>query len=56
MLAIFTIINYSHNLGHLTPKLSLKVGLFQAQIEPIMMYGSEVLFSGKEISDFETVH
>ena len=46
--------NYSHNLGHLTPKLSLKV--FQAQIEPILMYGSEVLFIGKEILDFETVH
>ena len=52
--AIFTIRNYSHNLGHLTPKLSLKV--FQAQIEPILMYGSEVLFIGKEILDFETVH
>ena len=36
------------------PKLSLKV--FQAQIEPILMYGSEVLFIGKEILDFETVH
>ena len=52
--AIFTIRNYSHNIGHLTPKLSLKV--FQAQIEPILMYGSEVLFIGKEILDFETVH
>ena len=52
--AIFTIRNYSHNLGHLTPKLSLKV--FQAQIEPILMYGSEVLFMGKEILDFDTVH
>ena len=52
--AIFTNRNYSHNLGHLTPKLSLKV--FQAQIEPILMYGSEVLFIGKEILDFETVH
>ena len=52
--AIFTIRNYSHNLGHLTPKLSLKV--IQAQIEPILMYGSEVLFIGKEILDFETVH
>ena len=52
--AIFTIRNYSHNLGHLTPKLSLKV--FQAQIEPILMYGSEVLFIGKEMLDFETVH
>ena len=50
--AIFTIRNYSHNLGHLTPKLSLKV--FQAQIESILMYGSEVLFIGKEILDFET--
>ena len=46
--AIFTIRNHSHNLGHLTPKLSLKV--FQAQIEPILMYGIEVLFIGKEIS------
>ena len=46
--------NYSHSLGHLTPKLSLKV--FEAQIEPILMYGSEVLFIGKEISDFEMVH
>ena len=54
--AIFTIRNFSHNLGHLTPKLSLKV--FQAQIEPILMYmyGSEVLFIGKEILDFATVH
>ena len=52
--AIFTIRNYSHSLGHLTPKLSLKV--FEAQIEPILMYGSEVLFIGKEISDFEMVH
>ena len=52
--AIFTIKNYSHNIGHLTPKLSLKV--FQAQIEPILMYGSEVLFIDKEILDFETVH
>ena len=52
--AIFTIRNYSHNLGHLTPKLSLKV--FQVQIEPILMYGSEVLFIGKEMLDFETVH
>ena len=43
--AIFTIINYSHNLGHLTPKLSLKV--FQAQIEPILMYCNEVPFIGK---------
>ena len=35
--------------------MSLKV--FQAQIEPILMYyGSEVLFIGKEILDFETVH
>ena len=45
--AIFTIRNYSHNLGDLTPKLSLKV--FQAQIEPILMYGSEGLFIGKKI-------
>ena len=52
--AIFTIKNYSHNLGRLTPKLSLTV--FQTQIEPILMYGSEVLFIGKEILDFETVH
>ena len=52
--AIFTIRNYSHNFGHLTPKLSLKVS--QAQIEPILMYGSEVLFIGEEILDFETVH
>ena len=52
--AILTIRNYSHNLGHLTPKLSLNV--YQAQIEPILMYGSEVLFIGKEILDFETVH
>ena len=52
--AIFTIKNYSHNLGHLAPKLSPKV--FQAQIEPILMYGSEVLFIGKKILDFETVH
>ena len=37
--AIFTIRNYSHNLGQLTPKLSLKV--FQAQVEPILMYGSD---------------
>ena len=48
--AIFTIRNYSHNLGHLMPKLSLKV--FQAQIEPILMYGSELLFIGKEILHF----
>ena len=46
---IFTIRNYSPNLGHLTPKLSLKV--FQTQIEPILMYGSEVLFIGKEMLD-----
>ena len=52
--AIFTIINYSHSLGHLTPKLSLRV--FEVQIEPILMYGSEVLFIGEEISDFEMVH
>ena len=52
--AIFTIRNYNHSLGHLAPKLSLKV--FEAQIEPILMYGSEVLFIGKEISDFEMVH
>ena len=52
--AIFTIRKYSHSLGHLTPKLSLKV--FEAQIEPILMYGSEVQFIGKEISDFEMVH
>ena len=52
--AIFTISNYSHNIGHLTPKLPLKV--FQARIEPILMYGSEVLYIGKEILDFETVH
>ena len=52
--ALFTIRNYSHNVGHLTLKLSLKV--FQAQIEPILMYGSEVLFIGNEILDFETVH
>ena len=51
---IFTIKSYSHNLEHLTPKLSLKV--FQAQRELILMYGSEVLFIGKEILDFETVH
>ena len=51
---IFTIRNYSHSLGHLTPKLSLRV--FEVQIEPILMYGSEVLFIGKEISDFEMVH
>ena len=36
------------------PKLFLKV--FQARIELILMYGSEVLFIGKEITDFETVH
>ena len=47
--AIFTIRNYRHNL-----KLSLKV--FQDQIEPILMYGSEVLFIGKEILDYETFH
>ena len=52
--AIFTIRNYSHCLGHLTPELSLRV--FEVQIEPILMYGSEVLFIGKEISDFEMVH
>ena len=50
--AIFTIRNYSHNLGHLTPKLSLKV--LQAQIEPTLMYGSGVLFICKEILGFET--
>ena len=38
---IFIIRNYCQNLGHLTPKLSSKI--FQAQIEPILMYGSEVL-------------
>ena len=32
---IFTIRNYSHSLGHHTPKLSLRV--FEAQIEPILM-------------------
>ena len=52
--AIFTIRNYSHSLGHLTPKLSLRV--FEAQIEPILMYGGEVLFIGKEIANFEMVH
>ena len=52
--AIFTIRNCSHSLGHLTYKLSLRV--FEAQIQPILMYGSEVLFIGKEISDFEMVH
>ena len=52
--AVFTIRNYSHSLGHLTPKLSLRV--FEAQTEPILMYGSEVLFIGKEISDFKMVH
>ena len=52
--AIFTIGNYSHSLRHLTPKLSLKV--FEAKIQPILMYGSEVLFIGKEISDFEMVN
>ena len=52
--AIFTIRNYSHSLGHLTPKLSLRV--FEAQIEPLLLYSSEVLFIGKEISDFEMVH
>ena len=46
--AVFTIKNYSHSLGHLTPKLSLKV--FEAQIEPILMYGSEVLFIGKYLT------
>ena len=51
---VFPIRNYSHNLGHLTPKLSLKV--FQAQIEPILMYDGGVLFIGKKILDFETVH
>ena len=30
--------------------------LFQGQIEPILMYGSEILFSAEEISDFEMVH
>ena len=52
--AIFTIINYSHSLGHLTPTLSLKV--FEARIDPILMYGSELLFIDKDISDFEMVH
>ena len=52
--SIFAIRNYSHTLGHLTPKLSLKV--FQTQIEPILLYGSEILFIGKEISAFEKVH
>ena len=52
---IFTIIKkYSHSLRHLTSKLSLRV--FEAQIEPILMYGSEVLFIGKEISDFFIYH
>ena len=51
--AIFTIRNYSHNIRHLTPKLSLKV--FQSQIEPILMYGSEVLFIGKEILDLKNI-
>ena len=37
--AIFTIRNYSHSLRHLTTKLSLRV--FEAQIEPILMYGSK---------------
>ena len=36
------------------PKLSLK--LSQAQIEPILMQGSEVLSTGIEISDFKTIH
>ena len=52
--AIFTIRNHSHSLGNLTHKLSLRV--FEAQIQPILMYGSEVLFIGKEISDFEIYH
>ena len=51
--AISTIINYSHNIGHLTPKLSLNV--LQSPIEPILMYGSEVLFSDEEISEISEI-
>ena len=46
--AIFAIKNYSFStLGKLTPKLALKT--FNTQISPILLYGAEVMYTGKEI-------
>ena len=42
------------SVGRLTPKLALKV--FDTQILPILEYGLEIWYTGKEIQDIEKVH
>ena len=41
-------------LGKLTPKIAFKV--FDCQILPILEYGCEVLYTGRDIQQFEVIH
>ena len=53
--ALYAIKSYTKpSLGKLHPNLALK--LFDSLISPILMYGSEILYNGREQNDFEKIH
>ena len=53
--ALYAIKSYTTpSLGKLHPNLALK--LFDSLISPILMYGSEILYNGREQNDFEKIH
>ena len=53
--ALYAIKSYTTpSLGKLHPNLALK--LFDSLISPILMYGSEILYNGREQTDFEKIH
>ena len=53
--ALYAIKSYTTpSLGKLHPNLALK--LFDSLISPILMYGFEILYNGREQTDFEKIH
>ena len=53
--ALYAIKSYTTpSLGKLHQNLALK--LFDSLISPILMYGSEILYNGREQNDFEKIH
>ena len=53
--ALYAIKSYTTpSLGKLHPNLALK--LFDSFKSPILMYGSEILYNGREQNDFEKIH